>query len=92
MLEIGNQSKNTNYSGILVIFDDFLYNNLKKVGKTKRSKGIATIKPPITAMASGCCIWAPTPIPSARGESASMAPMAVINLGRIRKEIAYAID
>ena len=53
---------------------------------------MATINPPITAMASGCCIWAPMPMPSARGESARIAPIAVIKFGRIRKEIAYRIE
>lgn len=77
---------------MIIFFSDFLYNNRKKVGKTNNSKGMATINPPITAMASGCCIWAPMPRPSANGESARIAPMAVIKFGRIRKEIAYPID
>jgi hypothetical protein len=33
-----------------------LYNNRKNVGKINNSKGMAAINPPITAIASGCCI------------------------------------
>jgi hypothetical protein len=88
MLILGSFCKNTNYSECSVFLMVFLYKNLKNEGKTKRSRGIATINPPITAMARGCCIWAPIPIPRARGESARMAPIAVISFGRILKEIA----
>ena len=52
---------------------------------------MAITNPPITAMARGCCICAPRPTPSASGVSARMAEMAVINLGRIRVEIAKLI-
>ena len=60
----------------------------KKPGKTINNNGNATMKPPITAIASGWCICAPVPMPSARGESATMEPKAVIKLGRKRAETA----
>lgn len=88
MLIIGASGKNTKFFNLANFFPYFLYNNRKKDGKTKRSNGMATIKPPITAMASGCCICAPMPNPRASGVRASIAPMAVINLGRMRRDIA----
>ena len=88
MLIIGRLGKYTNYSVILMFLRDFLYNNLNKVGKTNNSSGMATINPPITAIARGWCIFTPVPIPRASGKSAIMAPMAVIKFGRILKEMA----
>lgn len=58
------------------------------LGRTSRRRGSPTAKPPITATANDCCICAPNPKPSAKGISASTAPMAVISLGRIRKAMA----
>ena len=62
-----------------------MVNFLRKLGKTTNKSGIATINPPITAMANACCIWAPIPTPIASGIRAKMALKAVIKLGRNRK-------
>jgi hypothetical protein len=37
-------------------------------GIKSRVTSMLTVKPPITAMASGCCIWAPGPKPQASGK------------------------
>jgi hypothetical protein len=66
----------------------FLITSFNKPGKTISSRGSAMTNPPITAMARGWCICAPVQIPNARGTSAAMAPVAVINLGRRRVEMA----
>ncbi len=40
------------------------------------------INPPITAIASGCCIWAPGPSPRANGTSPKIVVRPVIKIGR----------
>ena len=70
----------------------FLYNILIAVGKTTSKSGIATRKPPIIAIANGRWSWAPVPTPIASGIREIIAPIAVINLGRRRVEMAYTIE
>src|SRR5260221_5548614 len=69
-------------------FNHLLYSTLIKLGSTRSNNGSPAINPPITAIAKGCCICAPNPIPRANGIKARMAPIAVINLGRMRKAMA----
>ncbi len=44
--------------------------------------------PPMTAIASGCCISEPAPIASARGVSPTSVARVVIAIGRMRRSAA----
>lgn len=60
---------------------------LSKVGRIINNIGRARINPPITAIANGWCIWAPVPIPIAKGNKATIALSAVISFGRKRTDM-----
>ena len=58
-------------------------------GRTISTSGRCATRPQMMAMASGCCIPEPCPIPKASGRSASTAAMVVIRIGRIRLRAAW---
>ena len=62
------------------------------VGRATNNSGKAMTKPPMIAIAKGWCIWAPVPIPNARGNSAVIAPNAVISFGLNLVEIENIIE
>ena len=62
--------------------------SLNKEGNTINKRGIAIMNPPITAIASGGGICAPTPVHRARGLKARITPTAVMSLNLILSDIA----
>jgi len=54
------------------------------IGNPNRSRMLESENPPITAMASDCCICPPELMPSASGKRAKTAASVVIKIGRAR--------
>jgi hypothetical protein len=71
-------------SHVLVAFVRSLSTISYNAGSATKVKTVEVIKPPIKAIAIGCCNSAPAPHPIAIGSTPSPADAAVISTGRIR--------
>ena len=53
-------------------------------GITIRVNSMFAVRPPMTMIASGCCIWSPGPMPRASGNKPRIAARLVMRMGRER--------